>query len=756
MRLTLRTLLAWFDSVLLPAEQQALGEKVAASSAAPQLIARLRDVMERSALAAPRPVGRGLAADANTVAEYLDNTLPADRLEPFERICIESDMHLAEVAACHGALAEIARNPSVAAPLDPVARRRLLEAIRHRTQDPRLDPEHEAAIANARSLRAALQAAGGPQDESFPWSVSPAAAGRPVAGRRRAPLAAWLSAVVAVLLLAALGGLLAWSVQRGSGGRLAVAPPSAPPAVADRERPPPAAPSAPLVAAAAPPAAPAVPSQPAAVSPVEPPAEGPPPPEDTPTGEPLPATLDSEPPVPAEPPISAVEPPLPAAAPAPRVPQGDALAIAAPAVPVPAVEPAGTSAAPPAAPAQGADIVSGAGLLLHKAPEPGAAGRSGWKPLAQNAPLAAREQLLAPPYCHPEVTVGGVTIRLEPNTLATLARDADGTPRLEIVFGRAVVRSNAARPRLGITAGDLVGVVTDGLREQLCVEVALERSAGTDPATEPSRVRATVATTKSGIAWRQSQADGSAATQPLAGMAAEGFLEAGSRLVWDSIDPGSVAVQAGRAQPTWLAAPPAAVRRVQQDAAAALAVKAAVEPLEKGLRELSRHPRAENRIAAVATLALLGDYDELVALLSADTADRQLQEGQWRQLFDMTVPLALARGVNAATEFGKACDARGPDGKGADLLALAGGFDDATLADGGDERLVAALDAPELVLRRLAIRELLAITDPAAADRTPHPYRADQSQDLRRDSVAWWRKQCAAGRIRRSAAGPTP
>ena len=55
MRLTLRTLLAWLDTVLPPSEQQALGEKVAASPIAPQLIARIRDVVERPVLAAPRP-----------------------------------------------------------------------------------------------------------------------------------------------------------------------------------------------------------------------------------------------------------------------------------------------------------------------------------------------------------------------------------------------------------------------------------------------------------------------------------------------------------------------------------------------------------------------------------------------------------------------------------------------------------------------------------------------------------------------------
>jgi len=346
--------------------------------------------------------------------------------------------------------------------------------------------------------------------------------------------------------------------------------------------------------------------------------------------------------------------------------------------------------------------------------------------------------------------VGGVTIRLEPNTRATLTHDADGTPRLEVVFGRAIVRSSAAEPRLGITAGGLVGVVADGLRAPLGVEVTLEQAPGADPATTPARVKAVVATTSAGIAWRQSQADGTAAVQPLQGIAAQGVLEKDSRLAWDSLDPGGVAVQARRELPDWLAGP-ARPDRLEQAAADALAGKATSDPIEKGLRELADDRRAENRVAAVATLALLGDYDELVALLAAESVARKLEDRQWSRLVDMTVPLALARGANAAARLAQACETRGPAGKGVELFAIARGFDDATLEAGGAARLVAALDAPELVVRRFAIRGLLEVVQPAEADRAR--YRPDRAQDLRRESVAWWRKQLADGRIRRPAGG---
>ena len=192
MRLTVRTLLAWIDGVLAPEDQQALGEKVAASGVAPALIERTKAVVGHQGLSAPSPVGRGLADDPNTAAEFLDNVLDAERLEAFERICIESDIHLADVAACHEILAEITREPGLLEPLGVARRRKLLDmAAKHATA--RDEP------------RAARQSSGAKRSRRAP--VAP--------DRRRAPVAAWLSAATALALLAVLGGFLAWSLTRG-------------------------------------------------------------------------------------------------------------------------------------------------------------------------------------------------------------------------------------------------------------------------------------------------------------------------------------------------------------------------------------------------------------------------------------------------------------------------------------------------------------------------------------------------------------
>ena len=141
MRLTLRTLLAYLDRILEPADSAEMSKKVEESKAAAELVSRIREVTKKVRLGAPPVDGKGLGLDPNTVAEYLDNTMPAERMPDFELVCLDSDVHLAEVAACHEVLSLVLVK---AAEIDPGMRQRLYDLPTAAAQAPR--PEASAPI----------------------------------------------------------------------------------------------------------------------------------------------------------------------------------------------------------------------------------------------------------------------------------------------------------------------------------------------------------------------------------------------------------------------------------------------------------------------------------------------------------------------------------------------------------------------------------------------------------------------------------
>ena len=122
MRLTLRTLLAYLDDTLEPHEIKEIGQKVAESDAAQELVARIKQITRRRRLTTPPSAGAGDKFDANAVAEYLDNELTTEQVAELEKTCLESDVHLAEVASCHQILTLVLGEPAL---VPPTARERM-------------------------------------------------------------------------------------------------------------------------------------------------------------------------------------------------------------------------------------------------------------------------------------------------------------------------------------------------------------------------------------------------------------------------------------------------------------------------------------------------------------------------------------------------------------------------------------------------------------------------------------------------------
>lgn len=105
MRLTLRTLLAYLDDVLEPAQTKLIGQKIQESAVAGKLVSLIRLVVRQRRLKAPSVSGPNVGIDPNVVAQYLDNTLTPDQVVEVEKVLLTSDELLAEVASCHQVLA---------------------------------------------------------------------------------------------------------------------------------------------------------------------------------------------------------------------------------------------------------------------------------------------------------------------------------------------------------------------------------------------------------------------------------------------------------------------------------------------------------------------------------------------------------------------------------------------------------------------------------------------------------------------------
>lgn len=422
MRLTLRTLLSYLDNVLDAPARAELEKQIESNENAGEWLHRTRDVMRRLKLGAPEIDGTNSVDDPNTVAEYLDRALPEESVAEFERVCLESDAMLAEVASCHHVLAMVLTDkPAV----DPDTQKRL-----HRLQ---------ADLAEAMRSRVE-QAHPGPPIEPVEPAPAPAVAEEPLPFKRQktganapdylregdaSPLAKWAPAIAALLILGVTsvlafrpGGWLNPTTEIAK-----VDPPIdtgdvTPPAVAPDEEPGEETPD--------PTEAVEEPTEPAG-QPVEPEAASE---EEAPTETPEEMTPE-EPAVPAEPVAEPVVEGEPEAEPADAEPQ----------------EPETTPAeevAPEEVPVVPVRFLSNAETLVVGEAEPGS-----WRRVMPGAELVEKTRLISMPTYRSRYELGGgVTLELVGLTQASVQPAGGEVPyaSIDLDYGRMVLRRGADTP----------------------------------------------------------------------------------------------------------------------------------------------------------------------------------------------------------------------------------------------------------------------------------------------------------------------
>lgn len=524
MRLTLRTLLAYMDDILEPQDHEELEKRIESSDFAHDLIHRTRDTMRRLRLTAPPVKGEGMGLDPNTVAEYLDNTLPADQVADFERVCLESDVHLAEVASCHHVLTMVLGEP---AEIDPDVRRRMyaLPAQPPEEKKLRIEPAHAPMPVDVAGTVTVAMAA--------PMAVSAPVRRVEVPDYLRAAEPSWLKRLLpAAAALLVLGGVSYFAFRSGGWLREStqLAENSAPPAT-------------PPVAGTTPsnPEQPSGPEQVAEQPAIE--AE-PPEPEATMPAEVAPAAEDAGArPADSEAVETAEAPPLP---PQPIDPMDDSTALTpAPLIAEPVLPPAdnsipGTSEATPegtvtppselvdssatpdalppdeAAPADAtAEVASDAAAEPPGPPTLGTLSSAGqvllrhepdgtWMRVPPRAAILAPTELLALPTYRPIVALAtGLNVQMLGGTLVKLDASEALAPRMTLVYGQVLLINTAmGELSMPLRIGDVEATVRLLPNATLAIDANRMFQPGTDAIKVAAPVVATFYAPSGGVAWQ--------------------------------------------------------------------------------------------------------------------------------------------------------------------------------------------------------------------------------------------------------------
>jgi len=742
MRLTLRTLLAYLDDNLEPADAATLGEKIAENPNANELTHRIRDCMTRPRLSSPPVEGKGVAADANSVSEYLDNTLPVEQMPDFERTCLESDVHLAEVAACHQILTMVVGEPAI---VEETLRQRAYELQGDELQGDKLQGgglQQKEVHSTHGGIHRRIDAGTSTATSSVVTSTTEDTAGpTPYYDAADSPRSyVWPIALILLagfLITTALVNGWNWfrDSQVATGSSVATMPAenATPPVVVETIPPQPVERSVPLATetietldaqhsgAAAPSDAPdTIDPEPRRVATAPTPKAAPmvvaPPPL-------VPSKLDVEP-----------TPPAPAAVPTPdqlasnEAPKADetrnAIGMTVGGKEFP-VEPIASSdedadSNEPEEEAEPQDVARS--VVEDQVIAIWNAEKQAWTRLPLRAPLRVGQRFRNLPTFRPQLLLlGGLQMTLDGSADFSFGEPSGAdTPRVNFSHGRGTfVGLGQAPSRVELdVAGRMITVQQGDPGSEFAVEVIRTRTPGSDPRTA-SRHHVVKIWSKSG---RIGVADGEEKTRA---------VEAGQ--MWIGVDRRAAVIGDSGALPTWTAG--AKMRNIDRDALLDLEPLLTEDrSLTLSLLEAAKNRRTDIRSLAARCLAALGRFEPLVESLGD-----QKQHAHWPEHVAQLRAAVDQHPESSALVTQALRRVTGPD---ADvLLESLRSYNPLQLADGGAEQLIDELENESIEVRVVAIEMLKHITGMSQL------YRADRPAAQRQVAVQKWRGRLEEGEV---------
>lgn len=761
MRLTLRTMLAYLDNMLEPADAQELGKKIEQSEFASNLVHHIRASTRRLRLAAPGLDGKGLGHDPNTVAEYLDNTLPQDRIPEFEKICLESDMHLSEVASCHQILALVLGE---SADVEPAIRDRVYRVHTgvasggglRRDDSQSTNGRRDAGGTKTRDTAQALRTSASDDNDASPARPRPEVPEylRP-AGIRIKPLVitlavAFLLVTIGLLLLGplnskhpVLGRLFPVRSTQPSADKLSNTPPTGPaapgktladagnqqppevPAAGPRQDSPPDATPSPVVSTDS---ASEVPPGPDAseLRPSESRVPAGSDPDsgtrsDAPTtpiagaavaaGDRVKANTDSDQRPfhagPADHRVTAPKSSDPAGDPVPTPPADDADTNET------ATDASHPDSEPPMTRTEVGRYLSEQQVLVRREQQ-----SENWRRLVPLTTLSSADQLVALPGFRPQIALmSGVHVTFLGESAVELGPAIDdGVASMVIEQGRLLFFTDGTvdGARIALVLGARQGVLSfESSDAMAAIEVRPYLFPGTDPESGVAQRVVQIIVTAGEVEWTE-RSDNGAAT-PFS-------IRAGQVHTLLNDQPGQT-VAAGT-PPAWVE-PGRGAAGVDGVAAKALERLLDLErPVSVGLHEQLSYRQADVRSLTARCLSQLDQFEPLIDQFN----DKDLRS-YWSSAFD-AIELAIARHPQTAAAVRAAIDKRRPDN--AQLLyRMLWGYSPEQLENDGARQLVKALEAPHVDVRVLAAENLRRITGKM--------YFADKEPERQKAALVRWK-----------------